>query len=65
MKLTHILAAITAMALCSIAFAAEKNYKPGGCCDKAIKKGEKCAHPCCVEAEAANKVCEKCNPPKK
>lgn len=61
MKLTHILAAVTAMALSGAVFAADKEYKPGGCCDKAAKKGEKCAHPCCVEAEAANKVCEKCN----
>lgn len=64
MKITHILAAIAALALCGTAFAAEKEYKAGGCCDKATKKGEKCAHPCCVEAEKENKVCEKCNPKK-
>lgn len=40
---------------------AESKYKEGSCCDKAAKKGEKCAHPCCVEAEKENKVCAKCN----
>ena len=65
MKITHILAAITAMALSTAAFGAEKDYKPGGCCDKAAKKGEKCAHSCCVDAEKENKVCEKCNGKKK
>ena len=52
---------LTSAALAGSAFAAEPKYKEGGCCDKAAKKGEKCAHPCCVEAEKAQKVCEKCN----
>lgn len=65
MKTIHILFAMAALALIGTAYAAEKNYKPGGCCDKAAKKGEKCAHPCCVDAEKENKVCAKCNPEKK
>ena len=43
------------------AFGADKKYKADGCCDKAAKKSEKCAHPCCVAAEKDGKVCEKCN----
>ena len=62
MKLTSILSVITiSLALAGGAFSAEKKYKDGGCCDKAKKKGEKCAHPCCVAAEKDGKVCEKCN----
>ncbi|MCZ6794562.1 MAG: hypothetical protein O7J95_13215 [Planctomycetota bacterium] len=37
-------------------------FKPGGCCETAVKAGEACAHPCCVTAAAAGKLCEKCNP---
>jgi hypothetical protein len=59
MKLTTIL--IASLALAGGAFSEEKKYKEGGCCDKAAKKGEKCAHPCCVAAEKDGKVCEKCN----
>jgi hypothetical protein len=40
-------------------------FKDGGCCQKADKKGEKCAHPCCVKAAKDAKVCEKCNPVEK
>ncbi len=43
------------------AFGADKKVTPGSCCDKAAKKGEKCAHPCCVEAEKKSEVCAKCN----
>ena len=61
MKLTHIFAVLAALSLVSGAFAADKKYKEGGCCDKAAKKGEQCKHPCCVAAEKDGKVCEKCN----
>jgi hypothetical protein len=62
MKLTSILTIIvTSLALATSGIAADKKYKEGGCCDKAAKKGEKCAHPCCVTAEKDGKVCEKCN----
>ena len=61
-KLTFILSVIAMTgALTTGAFAVDKKYKEGGCCDKAHKKGEKCEHPCCVTAEKDNKVCEKCN----
>jgi hypothetical protein len=43
------------------AFAADGKITPGSCCDKAAKKGEKCAHPCCVAADKEGKVCAKCN----
>lgn len=57
-----LLTVLSAAALMStLSFGAESKYKEGGCCDKAAKKGEKCAHPCCVDAEKAGKVCEKCN----
>ncbi|WP_050023534.1 hypothetical protein [Verrucomicrobium sp. BvORR034] len=57
-----LLTVLSAAAIMStLSFGAESKYKEGGCCDKAAKKGEKCAHPCCVEAEKAGKVCEKCN----
>ena len=36
-------------------------FKAGGCCDKAEKAGNACNHPCCKDAVAAGKVCEKCN----
>ncbi len=39
----------------------KKKYTEGKCCDKADKAGEKCKHPCCVEAEGKNEVCKKCN----
>lgn len=56
-----LLTVLTAAAMMtSFSFAAPK-YKEGSCCDKAAKKGEKCKHPCCVDAEKAGKVCEKCN----
>ncbi len=62
MKLTSVITVIvTSLALASGAFAADKKYKEGGCCDKAAKKGEKCSHPCCVKAEKEGKVCAKCN----
>ena len=65
------LAAILACSLGGIAVGADdakkeapaKKYKEGGCCDKAIKAGKTCAHPCCVKAEEAKTVCEKCNKP--
>ena len=60
-KLSFILSVIAMSVLSTGAFAADKKYKEGGCCDKANKKGEKCEHPCCVTAEKDNKVCEKCN----
>ena len=59
MKLLSIIAVVAALA--GGALAADKKYKDGGCCDKAAKKGEKCAHPCCVAAEKDGKACEKCN----
>lgn len=59
MKLTTIL--LASLALVGGAFSAEKKYKEGICCDKADKKGEKCARPCCVAAEKDGKVCEKCD----
>ncbi len=44
---------------------AEKKLKgkvvAGSCCDKKIKAGETCSHPCCVDAAKEGKVCEKCN----
>ena len=62
MKLTSILTIIvSSLALVTSGLAADKKYKEGGCCDKATKKGEKCAHPCCVTAEKEGKVCAKCN----
>lgn len=36
-------------------------FKPDSCCDKANKEKKVCEHPCCKEALAANKVCQKCN----
>lgn len=57
-----LLTVLTASAMMTaFSIAAESKYKEGGCCDKAAKKGEKCKHPCCVDAEKAGKVCEKCN----
>ncbi|MEZ0386987.1 MAG: hypothetical protein ACAI34_07975, partial [Verrucomicrobium sp.] len=57
-----LLTVFSAVALMSaFSLAADSKFKEGGCCDKAAKKGEKCAHPCCVEADKAGKVCEKCN----
>jgi hypothetical protein len=62
MKLTSILTVLAmSCAFAITGLAAEKKYKEGGCCDKAIKGGGKCEHPCCVKAEKDNKVCEKCN----
>ena len=40
-------------------------YQEGSCCDKAVKKCEKCVHPCCVKAAKAGKVCDHCNEPAK
>ncbi len=40
----------------------KSKFKSGGCCDKAEKAGNPCAHPCCVKAAKDAKVCEKCNP---
>jgi hypothetical protein len=71
MKIGRLLvAAVLAVSISGFAFAADekkpaKNYKPDGCCDKAIKDGKTCAHECCIKAEKEGKVCEKCNPPKK
>ncbi|MBI2424997.1 MAG: hypothetical protein HYV27_19375 [Candidatus Hydrogenedentes bacterium] len=39
-------------------------FDADSCCFKAAEAGGKCDHPCCVEAEAAGKVCTKCNPGK-
>lgn len=62
MKLVRTLSILSvSIALAAGAFAADKKYKEGSCCDKAQKAGEKCEHPCCVKAEKENKVCEKCN----
>ncbi|QIF02687.1 hypothetical protein [Roseimicrobium sp. ORNL1] len=60
MKALLTILTVSAM-MTSFSFAADSKYKEGGCCDKAAKKGEKCQHPCCVDAEKAGKVCEKCN----
>ena len=61
-------AAVFAVAACGVVGAAEDKPKPkyteGSCCDKAEKKGEKCAHKCCQDAEKDGKVCQKCNKPK-
>ena len=71
MKVGHwLMAAMLAVSACgTVSFAAEKaadkpadkQYKEGGCCDKAKKAGEACKHKCCVAAEKDGKVCEKCN----
>ncbi len=62
MKLTQFLSVLAvSIAMVGSAFAADHKYTAGSCCDKAEKKGEKCAHPCCVAAEKEGKVCEKCN----
>lgn len=58
-KLLSVLAVVSVIA--AGAFAADGKVTPGSCCDKAAKKGEKCAHPCCVTAEKEGKVCAKCN----
>lgn len=52
---------LVGLSLAAGSVAAESKYKEGSCCDKAAKKGEKCTHPCCVAAEKAGKVCDKCN----
>jgi len=39
--------------------------KEGGCCDKAVKAGGECKHPCCVAASEKHEVCTKCNAPAK
>lgn len=64
MKLIKLLAVATcAFALVSSSAMAEgKEKAKKTCCEKAKAKGEACAHPCCVEAVKAGKVCEKCNP---
>jgi hypothetical protein len=56
-----LLTVLTAAAMMTSFSLAESKYKEGSCCDKAAKKGEKCQHPCCIDAEKAGKVCEKCN----
>ena len=62
MKLTQFLSVLAVtFALVGSVLAADGKVTPGSCCDKAAKKGEKCAHPCCVEAAKENKVCAKCN----
>ncbi len=69
MKTLLALIAVAALAGNIIAADEKKADKPkftaGSCCDKADKKGEKCAHKCCVEAAKENKACEKCNKPEK
>jgi hypothetical protein len=55
-----LLTVLAAFAMITAA-SAEIKYKEGSCCDKAAKKGEKCKHPCCVDAEKAGKACERCN----
>jgi len=37
-------------------------FDEGSCCAVAKAEEADCAHPCCVEATAANTVCIKCNP---
>ena len=59
-KLLSVFAVISLLGLVA-AFGADKKYADGSCCDKAAKKGGKCAHPCCVSAEKEGKVCAKCN----
>lgn len=59
-KLLNVFAIVSLMGFVS-AFGEDVKVKEGSCCDKAAKKGEKCAHPCCVKAEADGKVCAKCN----
>ena len=62
MKLTQFLSVLAvSIAMVGSAFAADHKYTAGSCCDKAAKKGEKCAHPCCVAAEKDGKACAKCN----
>ena len=34
------------------------------CCQKAKAEKKECTHKCCVAAQRAGKVCEKCNPSK-
>ncbi len=58
--------AVAGVLCASVAMAADEKkekskFTPGSCCAKAEKKGEACAHPCCVEAAKEKKVCEKCN----
>ncbi len=61
-KLTFILSIIAMTgALTTGAFAVDKKYTEGSCCDKANKKGEKCSKECCVKAEKDDKVCDHCN----
>ena len=61
-KLSFILTIIAMSgALITGAFAVDKKYAEGSCCDKAHKKGEKCTMECCVKAEKDDKVCAKCN----
>ena len=39
-----------------------KSFDADSCCGKAHAQGKACAHPCCVKAIQAKKVCLKCNP---
>ena len=64
-KLLSVFAVLSLIGFVSAFGADDKKLKPGGCCDKAAKAGEKCAHPCCVTAEKEGKVCAKCNGEKK
>jgi len=41
---------------------AAAQFDEGSCCAVAVAAGTTCDHPCCVEATAENRVCEKCNP---
>lgn len=59
-KLLSVFAVLSLMGMVS-AFGEDTKVKEGSCCDKAAKKGEKCAHPCCVKAAEESKVCAKCN----
>lgn len=66
MKLIKILA-LTCVAFSLIAvpaFAAPKEVKKGGCCDKA-GGADKCTHGCCKKAAEKKEICEKCNGTKK
>jgi hypothetical protein len=59
-KFISALAAISILAAGAL-FAADKAVsKPGGCCTKAAKAGNTCAHPCCVAAAKDGNNCTKC-----
>ena len=36
-------------------------FTEGCCCEAAFQAGKWCEHECCIEAQAQNEVCKKCN----